>query len=150
ATQRAGNIVNIASLAGLVGVPLLGSYAASKFAVVGLSKALRLEAKRYSVGVSVVCPGIVRTPILDGGRYGRRNEDAAHLMTHVPAALRLACDVDWFARRVLRGVDRNRGVIVEPLLARLLWRVDRLSPALVHRATGILQRRLERSGSSSR
>ena len=69
--QGSGHIVNTASMAGLVAGPGEASYTASKHAVVALSKALRVEAERHGVQVSVLCPGVIRTPILAGGEYGR-------------------------------------------------------------------------------
>src|SRR5215471_12610779 len=68
--QGFGHIVNTASMAGLVPSPLGASYSTTKHAVVGLSKALRAEAASAGVRVSVLCPGAVRTPILEGGRHG--------------------------------------------------------------------------------
>jgi NAD(P)-dependent dehydrogenase (short-subunit alcohol dehydrogenase family) len=63
--QHEGHIVNTASLAGLGGVPGLGVYCTTKFAVVGLSESLYydLEALGSEVGVSVLCPGFVQTQI---------------------------------------------------------------------------------------
>src|SRR6201993_1947917 len=69
--QHSGQIVNTASMAGLVTNAGMASYTATKHAVVGLSKALRVEAERHGVQVSVLCPGVIRTPILAGGKYGR-------------------------------------------------------------------------------
>src|SRR5690242_521138 len=63
--QRRGALVLMASLAGLAGLPLLTPYAMTKFAVVGLAQSLRPEAARHGVGVTVVCPGPVETPLLD-------------------------------------------------------------------------------------
>jgi meso-butanediol dehydrogenase / (S,S)-butanediol dehydrogenase / diacetyl reductase len=56
-----GVIVNTASLAGKVGAPLLAHYAASKFAVVGFTQSLALEAAPLGIRVNCVCPGFVRT-----------------------------------------------------------------------------------------
>jgi NAD(P)-dependent dehydrogenase (short-subunit alcohol dehydrogenase family) len=56
-----GHIVNTASMAGLIAIANLGAYTASKFAVVGLSEVLRQEMAPHGVGVSVLCPGLVRT-----------------------------------------------------------------------------------------
>ncbi|MDO7842220.1 SDR family oxidoreductase [Sphingomonas immobilis] len=56
-----GHIVNTASMAGLIASAKLGAYTASKFAVVGLSEVLRAEMARHGVGVSVLCPGLIRT-----------------------------------------------------------------------------------------
>jgi short-subunit dehydrogenase len=55
--QGFGHIVNTASLAGLIGEPMSIPYVASKFAIVGLSTTLRLEAAGLGIKVSVVCPG---------------------------------------------------------------------------------------------
>ena len=70
--QGFGHLVDTASMAGLIPTPLTVSYCATKHAVVGLARALRLEAAPYGVRVSVLCPGVIRTPILEGaGRFGR-------------------------------------------------------------------------------
>ena len=70
--QGFGHIVNTASMAAFMATPLASPYGATKSGVVALSRALRLEAEAYGVRVSVLCPGVVRTPILEsGGRHGR-------------------------------------------------------------------------------
>jgi NAD(P)-dependent dehydrogenase (short-subunit alcohol dehydrogenase family) len=70
--QGFGHIVNTASLAGLMPSPGNVAYATTKYAVVGLSNSLRAEAAQLGVRVSVLCPGFVRTAILEGGgKYGK-------------------------------------------------------------------------------
>ncbi|HEY3819893.1 MAG TPA: SDR family oxidoreductase [Polyangiaceae bacterium] len=129
--QGSGHIVNTASVAGLVAAPADGSYTATKHAVVGLSKALRIEAKRHGVRVSVLCPGVIRTPILTGGKFGRVNvpgltEDAVLAMW----ARLQPMDVEVFARKAARAVARNEAIIVIPRWWKALWYLERASPAL--------------------
>ena len=63
-----GHIVNTASLAGLLPFSGLGVYNTTKYAVVGMSEAMRADLADQSVGVSVLCPGVVNTNIFDSGR----------------------------------------------------------------------------------
>jgi NAD(P)-dependent dehydrogenase (short-subunit alcohol dehydrogenase family) len=107
ARQGFGHIVNISSLAGLIGYPTNIPYSATKSAVVNLSVSLRMEAADLGVKISVVCPG----PI-----HGQ-----------VKHPIRLI-GVDEAARRILNGVMQNRAIIVFPLLARILWWLYRISP----------------------
>ncbi len=62
--DEGGAIVNLASIAGLVGTAGLGPYVASKHGVVGLGKAAALEGAPRGIRVNTVCPGTVATPML--------------------------------------------------------------------------------------
>lgn len=143
--QRSGHIVNTASMAGLVGAPAEGSYAAAKHAVVGVSKTLRLEAKRHGVRVSVLCPGAIRTPILTGGKFGRLNMHGLSdekvlemwsLMRPMPA--------DEFARRALRAIARNEAIIVVPGWWKAFWYLERVSPELSASVWGRILERMRK------
>ncbi len=63
--QRSGRIINIASAGGYIAGPNIGSYVASKFAIVGLTEALALEAKHLNIKPTVVLPGSFRTNFLN-------------------------------------------------------------------------------------
>jgi len=118
--QGFGHIVNTSSLAGLIPAPLELSYTTTKYAVVGLSLALRLEAVGHGVRVSVVCPGFVRTPIMDTSPL--LEGDRAELKSRLPFPM---AKPDQAAQAILRGVAQNRAVIVFPLHAKVLVWLDR-------------------------
>lgn len=124
--QGHGHIVNTASLAGLVAVPTLVSYAAVKHAIVGLSTSLRIEGAALGVKVSVVCPGLVRTGIFEASEMPGVDRDAA--LAQLP---RWMTSADRAAEIILRGVARNRAIITVGWDARLIWWAHRLHPALV-------------------
>jgi len=148
--QGFGHIVNTASMWGLYLFPLQISYTATKHAVVGLSRALRVEARRFGVRVSVLCPGPVQTPILQGGRYGRFKADLDREVMGRALEQFHPMDPALLAQRVLRAVERFRAIIIEPRSWRLLWYLDRLSPWLSEAFCGLLARRLERRFEAAR
>lgn len=119
-----GRILTVASIAGLYPTPGQVSYVASKFGVVGMSLALRAEAADLGVQVSVVCPGIVDTPMRRG--LPVTGADADSLRALVPAGI----PVERCALVALRGLRRGRGLILVAPEARALALLQRASPAL--------------------
>ncbi|MEH3142361.1 MAG: SDR family NAD(P)-dependent oxidoreductase [Mycobacterium kyogaense] len=127
--QGSGHIVNTASMAGLITTSAQAGYSATKHAVVALSKTLRVEAAAHGVHVSVLCPGVVRTPILTGGEYGRNRTVSRENLIKLGEALR-PIEPEQFASQALRGVRRNQAIIVVPRWWKALWYLERLSPTL--------------------
>lgn len=124
--QGFGHIVNTASMAGLLPLPGGASYSASKHAVVGLSRSLRIEGASIGVRVSVLCPGVVRTAILeDAGAYGKMLVNVPPGRMRELAARLRPIEPDVFASRVLDHVARNRAIIVVPGWWRIFWWFDR-------------------------
>jgi NAD(P)-dependent dehydrogenase (short-subunit alcohol dehydrogenase family) len=142
--QGQGHIVNTASGAGLAPAPLTVAYTTTKYAVVGLSTCLRPEAAAHGVRVSVLCPGPVDTPILDGGPPADL-PPRAEPMTGRAYLKKLGFSpmpVDQFAQPALRGVARNKAIIVVPQRAKALWYLQRISPALTESVGRFMVRRV--------
>lgn len=144
--QGQGRLVHTASGAGLAAPPFVVAYAASKHAVVGLSTSLRPEAALHGVGVTVLCPGAVDTPILD------RVPPEVHPSARTrPITARQYLDLlgqrpidpDRYARHALRAVARDRAIVVTPRRAAALWYLHRVSPSLTGRLTSNVARRVQ-------
>ena len=122
--QGFGHIVNISSMTGLMPTPILTAYSTTKWAIVGFSTAVRMEAAGLGVKVSVACPGLVRTDIGERNVYWNvRKED--HL-AQLP--LRWAMEPGQVAKGILRGVARNQEIIVYPFSVRVAWWMQRACP----------------------
>ncbi|HEY6332319.1 MAG TPA: SDR family oxidoreductase [Blastocatellia bacterium] len=120
--RRGGHIVNTASLAGLVPSPTLAAYSVAKHGVVGLSTSLRAEGAGLGVKVSAVCPGLVRTGLYETITLVNAERDT--LVKRIPIK---PIDPRQAAQAILRGVERNREIIVFPANAQALWMLTRLS-----------------------
>lgn len=119
--QPTAHIVNLSSVFGIIAPPGQAAYAASKFAVRGLSEALRHEPEGTNVHVSTVHPGGIRTAIAQSGRVGaganlsRHNQEAALFEGLSRASPERAAD------RLVRGMLRAEPRI---LIGRDAWQMD--------------------------
>jgi NAD(P)-dependent dehydrogenase (short-subunit alcohol dehydrogenase family) len=109
-----GHIVNTASMAGMNGGLGFSPYAASKFAVVGMSEGLAVQLRPHGIGVSVLCPSFVRTRIGESGRnrpdrYGPAQPPApgsqsAIIVAEIARLLEAGLDPAAVAARVLAAI----------------------------------------------
>ncbi|HEU5157259.1 MAG TPA: SDR family oxidoreductase [Streptosporangiaceae bacterium] len=127
--QGFGHIVNMASLAGLVPMPMGIPYTATKHAVVGLSLGLRAEAAGRGVRVSVICPGFVDTPLLGNINAGLPTTTmSGDARADIKRAQPRLYPAEKLARDIMRGVRKNQALIVAPASGRAAWRAMRLLP----------------------
>lgn len=134
--QGGGTIVNTASAAGLLALPLMAPYCMTKHAVVGLSKSLRYEAAQHGVRMNVLCPTAIETPLLDtdvsrelGASW---RPDIRTYLTEVGGP---PYPVDKFVEYALGQIEKDQAVIVAPLGARVRLAFGTLFPGIVSRLT---------------
>ena len=122
--QGNGHIINFSSSAGLFPVPVMGIYGSSKFAIVGMSHALRNEAKSLGIKVSVICPTIVNTPLYDTAIYNNFNKAKA-----LKARSKFQTP-DVAAKKLLKGVSKNKATIHTAVSTKMAWIVYKIIPSL--------------------
>lgn len=133
---RGGYIVNVASLAGLIGVFGYTDYAASKFAVVGFSEVLRSELAPHGIAVSVLCPPDTQTPGFDRENTTKPPE------THSISAGAGVLSAEQVADALLAGMAKRSFLIIPGRQARFAHRLKRFFPRL---AETIMERQLRRA-----
>jgi len=124
--QRGGHIVNISSVAGLIGVFGYTAYGASKFAVRGFSEVLRSELKPYNITVSVLLPPDTETPQLWEENKIKPYE------TKVIAGNVKPMSPERVARELLEGIRRGKHLIIPGLESKLIYRLQGLSSSLLN------------------
>lgn len=122
--QGHGQVVNVASLAGLIHPPLMAAYCATKAAVVALSEVLEAELAGSGVAVSVVCPGFFRTGLARTSRTTTPELRAAirRLVAGAPVS------AERVAAQVAAGIAARRFLITTHRPETLLWMCKRLLP----------------------
>jgi NAD(P)-dependent dehydrogenase (short-subunit alcohol dehydrogenase family) len=141
--DRGGHVVNMSSAAGIMAQPLLAAYSATKFAIYGLSEALREEVRSHGIVVTAVCPGLINTRIAEHGRMRGRVADP-EIRERVYEMYRTCrSGPDDVARAIVSGVRRRRAVVK---VAREGWAfaaARRLCPAVAPRLfKGVFDRML--------
>ena len=131
-----GHIVNTASLAGLSAAPAITAYSAAKHAVVGLSKAARAELRVHNIGVSVLCPGLIRTNIIATSRIRFREDDGFSHESFAGFMGKWGIPPERAARAVLRAIRKDRPVVVVGGHAKAAWYLERFSVSLTDALMG--------------
>jgi NAD(P)-dependent dehydrogenase (short-subunit alcohol dehydrogenase family) len=129
--QGFGQIVNMASMAGFIPSPMDIAYGTTKRAIIGLSLSLRDEAAGLGVKVSVVCPGLIKTPIIYNTPVLNVDLSREEIVENLPHFLYM--DESKAGTAILKGIARNRAMIVFPFHGRLAWWLVRLCPPLFDR-----------------
>ncbi len=114
-----GTVINISSVAGIIPVPFMAGYSASKFALNSLSEALRAEMKKHGVHVLLVCPGVIRTGFTNSA-YGNY-KPLLNLKGTSPSKL---------AEKTFKYYEKRKKLLIYPYYYKLIIWSYRLFPTI--------------------
>jgi NAD(P)-dependent dehydrogenase (short-subunit alcohol dehydrogenase family) len=153
ADHRGGHLVNVSSAAGLIGLPWHAAYSASKFGLRGLSEVLRFDLARHRIGVSVVVPGAVKTPLVNTVEIAGVDRDDPGVSRWVERFSGHAVSPEKAAEKILAGVARNRFLIYTSADIRALYAFKRVAwwpySVVMRRVNMLFVRALRPSATSS-
>jgi NAD(P)-dependent dehydrogenase (short-subunit alcohol dehydrogenase family) len=124
---RGGHLVNVSSAAGLVALPWHAAYSASKFGLRWLSEVLRFDLARHRIGVSVVVPGAVNTPLVNTVEIAGVDRDDPQVSRWIDRFSGHAVSPEQAAEKILVGVAKNRFLIYTSADIRALYAFKRLA-----------------------
>jgi len=125
-----GQVVNVSSGLGYTMRATEGAYVATKAAVLALSRCLRADWAPHGVGVTVVCPGVVNTPIVGATRYlGDRADERTR--NRIEQIFRRGHSPETVARAIVAAAENNPAVVPVGWEARLGWYLNRITPLAV-------------------
>ncbi|KAA2246244.1 SDR family oxidoreductase [Solihabitans fulvus] len=143
---RRGHLVNVASAAGLLGLPWHAAYSASKFGLRGVSEVLRFDLRQHGIGVSLVCPGGVRTGLIDTMEIAGVDQNGRAFRRMQALFRRHAVTPEAAAEAIIAGVSRNRYLIYTSADVRIAHLLQRLCPpayvAIMRTLNAVLRRAL--------
>jgi NAD(P)-dependent dehydrogenase (short-subunit alcohol dehydrogenase family) len=108
---RGGHLVNVSSAAGLFGLPWHAAYSAAKFGLRGVSEVLRFDLRRHRIGVSLVCPGAVATPLVGTVQIVGVDRENPRIRKLVERFERRAKTPEQVAKSILKGIKKGRYLI---------------------------------------
>jgi NAD(P)-dependent dehydrogenase (short-subunit alcohol dehydrogenase family) len=147
ARAQGGHVVNVSSAAGYIASAQLAAYATTKFAVLGLSEALRDELAPHGIGVTTVCPGIINTPITASARLRGSAASAEMRAALVGFYQRRNYGPARVAANILKAIGRNRAVAPVSPEAWVLYFLKRWVPGVTARLNRRSTERLLAAGS---
>lgn len=143
--RRGGHLVNVASAAALIGLPWHAAYSAAKFGLRGISEVLRFDLRRHGIGVSLVCPGAVRTPLTDTVEIVGLDKDSPAFRRLREGFVKRAATPEAVADAILDGVRKNRYLIHTSGHVRIVNGIQRICPPLYALAMRLLNNTAERA-----
>ncbi|VXB54487.1 SDR family oxidoreductase [Aeromicrobium sp. 9AM] len=136
-----GHVVNVSSAAGLFGLPLHAPYSAAKFGLRGVSEVLRFDLERHGIGVTLVCPGAVDTPLVGTVDIVGVDRSEPAVAATIGKFQRHAVSPESAAASMIRGVEKGRYLVFTSADIRAGWYAQRYAPWIYNAAMRRLNRR---------
>ncbi len=139
---RGGHVVNVSSAAGLFGLPWHAAYSASKFGLRGVSEVLRFDLQPHGIGVSLVCPGAVKTPLVNTVEIVGVDRSDPEVRKLIGRFERHAASPEHVAAKILEGVEKDRYMVFTSADTRIGYWVQRKFAPPYEWTMRLLNRRL--------
>lgn len=144
--RRAGRIVNISSIGGIISVPHLLPYSAGKFALTGLSQGLRAELLKDNIYVTTVCPGLMRTGSARNAEFKGKHR-AEYFWFSLGGSLPIiSMDSDRAARQIVAACRRGTAEVVVSVPFKIAARLHGVMPGATANVLGLVNRVLPSPG----
>jgi NAD(P)-dependent dehydrogenase (short-subunit alcohol dehydrogenase family) len=143
--RRGGHVVNVASVAGLFGLPWHAPYSAAKFGLRGVSEVLRFDLRKNRIGVSLVCPGAVKTPLVGTVDIVGVDRDSPKMRKLIALFERRAVTPESVAEKILEGIEKNRYMVFTSPDGRILHWVQRKFSPPYELLMRVMNRELDRA-----
>jgi short-subunit dehydrogenase len=144
--RGAGRIANISSIGGKMSVPHLAPYSASKFALVGLSGAMRVELEKDNIYVTTVCPGLMRTGSHVNAVFKGQNEKEFAWFSIGNSLPISSISAERAAEQIIEAMARGNAELIISIQAKLAAKVAALFPELMADVSGLVNRVLPEAG----
>lgn len=144
ARKRGGHVANVASAAAFVATEALAAYSTTKFAVLGLSEALRDELKPHAIGVTAICPGIINTPITGAARLRGKAALPGAREQMIAFYRKRNYGPERVAQAIVSAIGRNAAVAPVSPEAWVMYLLKRASPGLTAWLNRRMAERVER------
>jgi len=113
--RKSGQLVGIASVAGIRGLPGSGAYSTSKAALINYLESLRIEMKPYDIHVTTIAPGYIHTPMTKHNRY----------------AMPFILEVDVAVSRFIKAIQNKKGFVIIPWQMNIVGTIMKLLPSFL-------------------
>lgn len=139
---KGGHIVTVSSTAGIIGLPWHTAYAGTKHALVGMSESLRYDLRKHNIGISVVCPGLVNTGLVQSVKIHARPEEADKLRELAP---KIAITPDKVADLIIKSIRNRKFMVITSFDIKLFYFFKRCCFPIYHLVMLAITRLMDKS-----